>query len=198
VSAFAADANLSTLLKSVENRYNRAETLQVQFIEGYTAPGRPRRTESGVLLLRKPGRMRWDYTTPKGKLFVSDGKDLWLYVPSTKRVEKMKMKQSEDMRAPLAFLLGKLHFDKEFKGLEGRPEGADTLITAQPKTENLPYSRVEFVVSPDARIKRVQVTGYDQSTLEFTFNDEKLNPPLSAELFKFQMPPGAVLDEGGR
>src|SRR5882724_7689747 len=74
VSAFAADAGLDGILKSVETRYNKAKTLQVLFKEDYTPPGRARRTESGILLLRKPGKMRWDYTQPQGKLVVSDGK----------------------------------------------------------------------------------------------------------------------------
>ena len=60
----------------------------------------------------------------------------------------MKLKESDDMRAPLAFLLGKLDFQKEFRNLQAKPEGADTRITAEPKTDNLPYSAVEFVVAP--------------------------------------------------
>ena len=63
----------------------------------------------------------------------------------------MKLQETDDMRAPLAFLLGKLNFQKEFRNLQGQPEGAGTRITAEPKTDNLPYSAVEFVVTPDGR-----------------------------------------------
>jgi outer membrane lipoprotein carrier protein len=195
VSLFAATPDLGNVLKAVENRYNHAQTLEVVFHEGYTAPGQPRRTESGMLQLRKPGRMRWDYTSPKGKLFVSDGKFLWLYTPSNNQVEKMKIKESEDMRAPLAFLLGKLHFDREFRNIQSRPVAGGTLITAEPKTENLPYTHVEFVVDAQNQIRRVQVTGYDKSVLEFDFEQEKLNPTLEASLFQFRMPTGAELVE---
>lgn len=197
VSAFAGDAKLDSLLKAVESRYNRAKTLQVLFQEDYTAQGKPRRSESGTLLLRKPGRMRWDYSQPKGKLFVSDGKFLWLYTPAENRAEKMKFQESDDMRAPLAFLLGKLNFAKEFRNLQARPEGADTRITAEPKTDNLPYSAVEFVVTPESRIREVRVTEFDQSILSFTFDQEKVDPPLDDKLFRFQAPPGAEVVEGG-
>jgi outer membrane lipoprotein carrier protein len=139
--------------------------------------------------------MRWDYSSPQGKLFVSDGKFLWLYTPSNRQVEKMKIKESDDMRAPLAFLLGKLHFDKEFRNIQGQPEAGGTRIVAEPKTDSLPYTRVEFVVGPDAQIRRVQVTGFDNSILEFDFEQEKLNPPLEAKLFQFRMPQGAELVE---
>jgi outer membrane lipoprotein carrier protein len=195
VCAFAGDANLDALLKGVETRYNHAKTLQVTFKEDYTAPGRPRRTDVGLLMLRKPGKMRWDYSQPKGKLFVSDGKNLWLYTPDENRVEKMKLKESDDMRAPLAFLLGKLDFSKEFRNIEAKPEGAGTRIVAQPKTDNLPYSAVEFVVTPDKVIQQVKVTGFDHSVLDFTFGQERMNPVLESRLFEFQMPKGAELVE---
>jgi outer membrane lipoprotein carrier protein len=197
VSGFAADAGLNTLLGKVESRYNQAKTLEVLFIESYTPLGKAPRTESGKLMLRKPGRMRWDYTQPKGKLFVSDGKNLWLYTPVDNRAEKMKLQESEDMRAPLAFLLGKLNFEKEFRNLQARAEGGATRIAAEPKTDNLPYSAVEFVVTPDFRIREVKVTGFDQSVLGFAFDQEKMDPPLDSNLFQFKPPIGAkVVEEG--
>ncbi|HWB83453.1 MAG TPA: outer membrane lipoprotein carrier protein LolA [Bryobacteraceae bacterium] len=195
VSAFAADSGLEHLLKQVEGRYNHAKTLQVQFKEDYTALGQRTRTESGTLLLRKPGRMRWAYSQPQGKLFISDGKNVWLYLPDDNRVERMSLKDTGDMRAPLAFLLGKLHFDKEFRNVQATPEGNGFRITAEPKADSLPYSRVEFLVSPDYQIRQVKVTGFDKSILDFTFNEEKMDPPLDAKLFEFQPPPGVTVEE---
>jgi outer membrane lipoprotein carrier protein len=198
VSAFAGDPALDALLKGVETRYNSAKTLQVLFHEDYTPPGRAKRSESGTLVLRKPGKMRWDYDQPKGKLFVSDGKFLWLYTPDDNRAEKMKLKESDDMRAPLAFLLGKLDFQKDFRNLQAKSEGPDTRIAAEPKTDNLPYSAVEFLVAPDHRIMAVKVTGFDHSILEFRLATEIVDPPLNAKLFQFQAPKGALLVEAGQ
>jgi outer membrane lipoprotein carrier protein len=195
VCARAANPPLDALFKGVETRYNRAQTLQVAFHESYTAPQRPKTSESGTLRLRKPGRMRWDYTDPAGKLFLSDGKNLYLYTPSNNQAEKMKMKESEDMRVPLAFLLGKLNFAKDFKDFETRQEGSDTWIVAKPKSDNLPYTKVQFAVGPDYQIHRVQVTGYDQSVIDFAFDQEKLNPRMDAKIFQFQLPVGAKLAE---
>ena len=196
MSAFAADPGLDKLLKSVENRYNKAKTLQVLFNETYTPQGKPQRSESGTLLLRKPLRMRWEYSQPKGKLFVSDGKSLWLYTPADNRAEQMPLKDSEDMHAPLAFLLGRLNFDKDFKNLQARPDTAGTRITAEPKTDNLPYTAVEFVVAPDSQIREVKVTGFDNSILDFHFDAEKVDPSLDAALFVFKAPAGAEVVEG--
>src|SRR3984885_7045774 len=134
----AAEVDLNKLLKGVEQHYNQAKTLQVHFVESYTVEGRARKSESGELTLRKPGRMRWNYSEPSGKLFVSDGKDVYLYTPDAHRVEKAKLKASDDMRAPLAFLLGKLDFAKDFRDFELKADGANYVITAKATSDQLP------------------------------------------------------------
>jgi outer membrane lipoprotein carrier protein len=193
----AAGADLNTLLKGVEEHYNRAKTLEVHFVESYSVQGRARKSESGQLTLRKPGRMRWDYTAPAGKLFVSDGKDVYLYTPDAHRVEKTKLKASEDMRAPLAFLLGKLDFAKDFRDFELKPEGVGYLITAKAKTDKLPYDRIQMLVTPGFEIQRLVINSQDLSILTFQLDGEKLNPPVNDALFKFQMPAGATLAAEG-
>jgi len=193
--ALGADIGLGRTLQAIEDRYNRAQTLQIGFTEGYTAQGKTWKPESGVLFLRKPGRMRWQYDSPKGKLFLSDGKFVYLLVPDSNKVQKMKAKETEDMRAPLAFLLGRLHFEKDFQNFQSRPEGPDTWIVAEPKSHDLAYSKVEFLVTPGFQIRRLLVTGQDQSVHDFHFDQEKLNPALDAKLFQFELPPGMMIEE---
>ncbi len=77
-------------------------------------------------MLRKPARMRWDYSQPKGKLVLSDGTDLWIYTPAENHAVKMSLKETEDMRAPMAFLLGKLNFQKDFRNLRRAKDRGDT------------------------------------------------------------------------
>lgn len=198
MSAIAGDAKLDTLLRGVETRYNRAKTLQVLFQEDYTPPGKGRLTDRGILMLRKPLRMRWDYSQPAGKLVVSDSKSLWVYTPDDHHVQRLPLQESDDMRAPLAFLLGKLDFDKEFKNLQARPEGADTRIVAEPKTDKMPYSEVQFLVTRDCRIREVKGTLFDGAVLDFIFDQERLEPTLDPKLFQFVMPKGSVLVEAGQ
>src|ERR1700733_15357552 len=163
----AAEVDLNKLLKGVEQHYNQAKTLQVHFVEACTVQGRARKSESGQLTLRKPGRMRWDYTSPSGKLFVSDGKDVYLYTPEAHRVERTKLKASDDMRAPLAFLLGKLDFAKDFRDFELKPEGANYVITAKATSDQLPYEKVQMLVTPDYQIQRLIIDLQSQSLLTF-------------------------------
>jgi outer membrane lipoprotein carrier protein len=196
VPAVSAGLDTSSVLKAVQDRYNRARTVQVLFQQTYSLPGRAPRTETGELLLRKPGRMRWQYETPKGKLFVSDGKQVFLYTPASNRVQRMKVRQSDDLRAPLGFLLGNLDFWRDFGRFESRPEGSDLRITAVPKSDQAPYTQVEFVVTPSSQIRYLRIQGQDQSVMEFRFSGERLDPVLAESLFQFQPPPGAEVVEG--
>ena len=180
----------------MENRYNHAQSLRLTFTESYQVKKRAPQVESGVLTLRKPGRMRWEYTAPAGKLFVSDGKDVYLYLPDAKRAEHSKFKESDDLRSPLALLLGKLNFYKEFRSFNLRPEGENQWVDAVPNSDNLPYSRVEFLIAAEGQIRRLRVIGQDQSVTDFAFEQEKLNVPLDVKTFSFRPPPGTELVEG--
>ena len=71
-----AQSDLHALADAVDARYNHLHTLEAQFSETYSGSG-VTRTESGTLLLKKPGRMRWDYTEPRPKMFLTDGSTAW-------------------------------------------------------------------------------------------------------------------------
>ena len=62
------------------------------------------------------------------------------------------------MRAPLAFLLGKLDFAKDFRDIEFKPEGTNYLITAKAKNDKFLYERVQMLVTPDYQILRLVIT----------------------------------------
>ena len=188
--ARAADFDVARTLKGIEDRYNRAQALQLSFTESYQLRGR-QQVEKGELFLRKPGRMRWQYTSPPGKLFISDNKFIYSYTPQDHRAEKMKMKETDDMRAPLAFLLGRLQFSEDFREFRSQPEGDGVFITAIPKSDKLPYTEVSFLAAPDFSIRRLEVKGQDGSLLRFTFENEKKDPPLQDAMFRFTPPPGA-------
>ncbi len=195
-ATLGAAADTATLLKAVQDRYNRAQTVQVLFQQTYSAQGRASRTETGELFLRKPGRMRWQYDSPQGKLFVSDGKQVYLYTPASNRVERMRVRDSEDLRAPLAFLLGELDFWRDFRRFVSRPEESGIRISAEPKSDQAPYTEVEFLVTPANEIIYLRIKGQDQSVMEFRFRAEKLNPRLAEGLFRFQPPAGVEVVEG--
>ncbi len=185
------------MLKGVEERYNHTQTLQVAFAETFTRNGR-KHTENGELFLRKPLRMRWEYKIPAGKMFGSDGKFLYSFLPDKNLFEKASMKDTEDMRAPLGFLLGKLRFENDFREFHALPDGPSTFITAIPKSDKLPYTEVTFLIDPNFTIRWLIVKGTDGSQLEWAFSGEKRNPPIAESMFKFAPALGMIYSDLSR
>lgn len=177
------------LIKQVQDRYNGVRTLSVEFrMEDHHRP-----PEEGKLTLRKQGKMRWDYSKPAGKLFVADGKTVYLYSARDNKVEKVPLKDTEDMRAPLAFLLGRLDLRRQFGSFATRPGGEEggTWLTASAKNDRAPYEQIDMLIAPDGSVHHLRVAGRDQSEIDFYFKDEHLNPPVADTLFHFTIPPGA-------
>ena len=136
-AASAQGADVKAIASAVDAHYNHLRTLQAEFTELYRGSGMER-TESGTLWLKKPGKMRWEYRSPKEKLFVSDGKTAWFYVPEDRQARKSSAKKLEDLRSPLAFLLGKTKLEKELRGLSLAPDieplaSGDVVLRGVPK-----------------------------------------------------------------
>jgi outer membrane lipoprotein carrier protein len=195
VGAFAAgksgNSQVDTLINQVESHYNRAQTLAVDFTETFTVQGRVRKPESGTLALRKPGRMRWDYSQPAGKVFVSDGKTVYLYTADDRRVERSSLKASEDMRAPMAFLLGHLELKKEFASFDAQPAEGGTWLNATAKNDRVPYEKIQMLIVHGGSIRQLKILARDDSQLSFLFTNETVNPALNNKLFEFAIPVGA-------
>jgi outer membrane lipoprotein carrier protein len=199
--AQAADpANIHAVAQAVDNHYNRLRTLQTDFIETYRGNGMER-TESGTLWLKKPGKMRWEYRSPKEKLFLSDGQNAWFYVPGDRQARKTPVRKLDDLRSPLSLLLGKTKLEKELQGLSRAPDLApttpgDTVLRGVPKAL---ADRVNFVVleiTSENWIRRIVIEEMDGSSTEFLFQSPKENVEISDQRFRFTPPAGVETVQG--
>jgi outer membrane lipoprotein carrier protein len=194
-------SDVKVLAAAVDAHYNQLRSLQAEFTELYSGSGMER-TESGTLWLKKPGKMRWEYRSPREKLFVSDGKDAWFYVPSDRQARKTAAKKLEDVRSPLAFLLGKTKLEKELHGLSLAPDIAP-LIAGNAVLRGVPQgfedriSEILLEVSPDHQIARIIIQDVDGSTTEYRFSGQKEDVAIGDGKFQFQPPPGTETVEGG-
>ena len=118
--AVAATPTAQSLAKAVDNHYNHLTSLETRFTERYRGMGIDR-TESGTLTLRKPGRMRWAYDAPAGKLFLLNGRDAISYTPGDAQADRLPAKQLDDLRSPMRFLLGRTELTKELDHLSAAP-----------------------------------------------------------------------------
>ena len=187
---------LSQVLHGVENKYNGMKSMKAHFHQVYRQGGRVIRQEQGTLFLSKPGRMRWEYESPEPKLFITDGSQVYLFVPSENRVVQSAIKESDDIRAPLRFLLGKLNFAEEFDKMETSPElmpieKGDFVFKAYSKKLAQQLEWVIFEVSKSYEIRRVVTREPGGLETEFQFDALESNPPLADSIFRFSPPAGA-------
>lgn len=178
------------MAQRVDRHYNQLHSLKAGFTEHYEGLGM-QRTESGTLLLLKPGRMRWDYSFPAGKLFLLDGKHAWFYGRGDPQVQRIQAKQLDDLRSPLRFLLGHTELEKEVTSLTlaAGPQGRFTL-SGQPKGQERRVSRLAITVTAEGTITGMEIEEADGALTRFTFSGEVLNPALPADTFRFVPPPG--------
>jgi outer membrane lipoprotein carrier protein len=198
----AADAkpDVKNLAAAVDAHYNHLRSLEAEFTEVYRGSGMDR-TESGTLWLKKPGKMRWEYRSPKEKLFVSNGKDAWFYVPDDRQARKGAAKKLEDVRSPLAFLLGKTKLEKELQGLSLAPDitplsSGNTVLRGVPKAFTDSVSEIILEITPDGRIVRLVMQGVDGASTEYRFTDQKENVAIADGRFDFRAPAGTEVVEG--
>ncbi len=195
----SSDPRVREIARTVDKRHNSLRSLQADFTETYRGMG-VARSESGTLWLKRPGRMRWEYREPREKLFVTDSKTAWFYLPGERQVRRAPVKKLDDLRSPLRYLLGKSRLEKEFDSL-AMAEGATPAAAGNVVLRGLPrimQDRVREVlleVTSDGRIVRIVIEELDDSTTEFRFRNLVENGPMSDERFRFTPPEGAeVID----
>jgi outer membrane lipoprotein carrier protein len=193
-AACFAQTDVHAIAQRTDKHYNSLQTLQADFTEIYRGAGISR-TESGTLVLRRPGRMRWEYRQPREKLFLTDGHTAWFYVPGERQARKTSLKNLDDLRSPLAYLLGRTKLEKEFQGLSLAPDIAplkpgDIVLRGIPRNANGRISDVVMEIAPDGSFQRLIANEVDGSTTEFRFENQRENMPVSDTRFKFSPPPG--------
>jgi outer membrane lipoprotein carrier protein len=197
VFALPSDAqSAQQLAATVDHHYNALKRLRVDFTETYSGMGMDRR-ETGVLLLEKPGRMRWNYAQPPGKVFVLDGKYGWFYTPGDAQVQQIPASKLDDLRSPLRFLLGHAQLAKELSGISITP--ADNVrfrLRGVPRGMEQRVRSLELTVTPTGTIEDMTLEELDGSRTRFAFQNEQPNPPLPPETFRFTPPPGVPVVQG--
>jgi len=192
--------DVQQLARSVDDHYNHLRTLQADFTEIYQGNGMVRE-ESGTLWLKKPRKMRWEYRSPKEKLFLSDGKAVWFYLPEERQLRKSDLKKLDDLRSPLAFLLGKTKLANELQGLSKTNgdlplEAGNVVLRGVPKALAETISEVKLEITPRFQIVRITLMGVDGATTEFRFSDLREDVPVADSRFNFVPPPGIEIVEG--
>jgi outer membrane lipoprotein carrier protein len=197
--AAAQQPTASALAKKVDAHYNHLHSLETRYTERYQGMGMDR-TETGTLTLRKPGRMRWAYDSPPGKVFILDGTSAISYTPGDTEATRFPEKKLDDLRSPLRFLLGHTELEKELQGL------SVTLVTVDGQTGytlwGTPVGMQQRVrslaVTVDAQgvIHMLRVEESDGAITTFIFSEMREDVSVNDSDFQFVPPAGVIIVDG--
>ena len=190
----------------IDHHYNKLHSLSVEFTQHYSGMGLER-NESGTLLLRKPGRlaaagqMRWTYSKPAGKLFILDGHDAYFYTPGQSEVQRVQASKLDDLRSPLAFLLGRASLAKQLENLKIERSSASAdpqtlTLTGIPRGMEKRVAQLAIAAQADGTITMLRVEEVDGAINVFDLTKEQPNVPAPAAAFTFHSPPGTHVVPG--
>ena len=202
-AATAQQPTAASLARIVDAHYNHLQSLETRYTERYQGMGVDR-TETGTLTLRKPGRMRWAYDSPRGKLFVLDGKYATSYTPGDAQATRVPAKQLDDTRSPLRFLLGHAELARELDHLTltlaapGNQTGNQIRYTLSgtPRGGAPNIRTLALTVDAAGSIEAIRLEGTDGTVTSFTFTAGREDVITRDSDFRFIPPPGVALMEG--
>ena len=192
----AADQSAAELAAALQKRIERIRDFTTDFTHVYEGGVlRKQITERGRLLVKKPGRMRWDYTTPEQKQFVSDGVRMYSYIPQDKQVIVSSVPRDDEASTPGLFLAGKGSLARDFtpslvETPPGMPPGSRALKLV-PKARQADYDWLTLVVDPASLdIRGLQTIDAQGGKSSFSFTNLKENVGLADKEFAFKIPRG--------
>jgi outer membrane lipoprotein carrier protein len=160
-------------------------------------------TERGTLQVKKPGRMRWEYTDPEHKLFVSDGRKIYSYLPADKQVIVSPMPTEDQATTAVLFLVGKGNLVRDFDAAydEAAPPGTYALKLT-PKQRQRDYDWLILIVDKQTlQIRTLVAVEREGARSTFAFSNYRENTGLADKIFAFRIPRGVDVvnaDSSGR
>jgi outer membrane lipoprotein carrier protein len=191
----------SDVAAALQRKYDAIKDFSASFIQTYEGGVlRRKASESGTVYVKKPGRMRWDYTSPEKKLFISDGRTMFLYFPADKQVMKNPVPDQDEATSTVLFLMGKGDIVRDFnvKWAEGGTENTYRL-RLDPKTRQAEYDWLE-VAADRHTLQIVGLTAADAQggRSSFSFSNFKENVGLADKMFQFSIPRGTEVISSGK
>jgi outer membrane lipoprotein carrier protein len=184
------------LIERLEVRQAAARDVVARFVQSYRSGMLGREVvESGKVTIKRPGRMRWEYQEPEKKLFVSDGRTFYFYVPEDRQV----IVQEQDDQRSLAgrLLTGQGGLLDEFDVALDEPlEEGVFRVRLTPRKPGAEIERGFVDLEPAGRLRGVLIEDVQGNRTRFSFEDVQENTGVPDRLFHFEIPPGVEVIQG--
>jgi outer membrane lipoprotein carrier protein len=184
------------LVRRVEERNARTVDLVARFTQSYRSGMLGREVmERGTVSIKRPGRMRWEYKDPEAKLFVSDGRTFYFYVPADRQVIVSEQDPERSLAGRL--LSGRGGLLDEFTAALDEPleEGVFRLLLV-PRHEQADVERAFVDAEPGGRVRAILIEDVQGNRTRFRFEGVRENTGLADRLFRFEVPPGVEVIRG--
>ncbi len=188
------------LQRALQRRYDLVRDFTADFTHTYEG-GVLRTTlvESGAVLIKKPGRMRWDYREPERKLYLSDGEHLFSYLPEDRQVIVGDLPGADEATTPALFLAGRGSFATDFTAafdtVDDPPPDSRVLRLTPTRAERDFEFLIVVVDAPSLAIVRLMAYDLQGGVSTFFFSNLRENVGLSDRPFTFEIPSDAdVID----
>jgi outer membrane lipoprotein carrier protein len=196
----ATDLTAAELAQALQRKIDSIRDFSADFTHTYQGGVLKRSlTERGHVLVKKPGKMRWNYTEPERKEFVSDGTKIYFYIPADKQVVVRSVPSDAEATTPALFLTGKGRLTTDFTPSlielpAGLPAGSRALKLL-PKSKQPDYDWLVLAVDPTTFVIRGLMSVDTQGgTSTFSFTNLKENVGLADSQFVFKIPRGVDVD----
>lgn len=202
--AAAQSPTADTVARDLQRKYDRVTDFSADFVHSYRGGVlRQQAVERGTLLVKKPGKMRWEYTAPEKKSFVSDGHKIYSYIPQDRQVIIGTMPHDENAPTPALFLTGQGNITRDFGVVFDTVAEARTgslALKLTPKRKQPEYESLTLVVDAKTLTLQMLITLDAQGGRSaFTFSNLKENVGVADNQFVFKMPRNVdVVTDGGR
>lgn len=190
------------LARALQQRYQGIRDFSADFVHTYRGGVlRTQTTERGTVSIKKPGLMRWVYTTPEKKEFVSDGRRVYSYLPADRQVIVTPLPADDEATTPALFLAGKGDIVRDFTAATAEtPVPGTAALKLTPRREEPEYEYLVVAVDP-ATLQIRGLTTRDRQGGDSTliFNNLTENRGIADKEFAFRIPRGVdVITDGKR
>lgn len=201
VSTTAQQPSATQIAGALQAKYDRIRDFSADFTQQYESGVLRRKlTERGKVHVKKPGKMRWDYAAPEKKVFVSDGSQIYLWVPADNQVTRSPVPKQDEATTAVLFLVGKGNLTRDFTVafVPGSPAGTHGL-RLEPKLPERDYDWLQLVIDQQTlQIRSLMAADRQGGQSTFTFSNFKENIGVPDSTFAFKIPRGADVVTAGK
>lgn len=192
-TSFAVEVN--PVIQEIQSVFQSVKTIETGFEQTVRSTRFGEKESSGKLLIQRPGKMIWNYKSPKGKVFATNGNIITLYDPEEKQALVTPQPKEGNLPAGFSFLMGQTNLLDAFKveilsDAKNSAGQREVKIMCKPKDGSTDFKTLEltFVWAPSIVLTKSKTKDLLDTENEIRFQKMKFNTTISSNAFDVKLP----------